>query len=136
MSIYKLYALFTGGTENAGASLDIQFDGFIEAMLLDVVAAIDAIDEDARTEVSFLSTNTIQSNDARGSLMTAMLNGQALTSGGFQNSAKVVVAPVRIPVSAGERLYCHAVSDASITMEVNSYLYVNDTSDPRLRRRR
>jgi len=137
MSIYKLHGDSTGGTENALASLDIQFTGEITAILMAAQVVLDADSESWRGEVSFLSTNTIDSNDARGSLaMVTAGQVELTTSGVFLGQANLSISGLNIPVTAGERVFCHSVASAGVTADFDIYLYVDDRADSRLRRRR
>jgi len=136
MSIYKLAAGYSGGTEDAAASLDVQFDGEIVAMSLSMDPDLDADGEFAAAEVSFGSTNTVGSNDSRQSLITARTRTFILTSGSSNHGTQQNVNGTRIPVSQGERIYLHLNSTAGVGGRAVAYLYVNDSADPRLRRRR
>ncbi len=133
MSIYKLYGAGTGGTENSIANLDVQFDGTIVAFHVTAMGDLDADAENFNIEVSFLSTNTISSNDARGSIV--VLNAQ--TSNTVNTvSQQSSVSGVSIPVIAGERIHLHISATAGVTTAVHCYLYVTDGQPPEVRRRR
>jgi len=134
MSIYKLYAS-VAATADGIASLDIQFDGVITAIDWTVTGDLDADLEAYIAEVSFLSTNTLSANDSRGSL--SQVGERAAGTPGFVVSrSQKTVSGLRVPVSAGERMYMHASLTGSGSMDATCYLHVEDTSDPRLRRRR
>lgn len=135
MSVYKLNGNIAGGTQNAMQQIDIQFDGTITGcnMLLEV--DLDADQEFAHGEVSFLSTNTIYSNDARG--IIAEMGVQAnLTTSGMAAGYNHYVGPLSIPVSAGERIFVHAISTSGVSGTFNATLYIDDRADVNLRRRR
>lgn len=134
MSIYKLYGAGTGGTESGVASLDIQFDGVITAIHTAHSADLDADTEFSLAEASFLSTATMTTNDARGSLITSELRAVGTVAGAI--AANSGVGPVEIPVSAGERVFLHFNSSASTTSSCHVYLYVSDGADVNQRRRR
>ncbi len=136
MSVYKLFGAATGGTENAVASLDIQFDGEIVAMHYSVVADLDADGDTVNMEVSFLATAATAVHDTRGSLITASTQ-HAIGAAGAVNSGMLgSINGVRIPISAGERVFMHFANTASLTGSANVYIYTVDTGTPELRRRR
>lgn len=135
MSVYKLYAAGSGGTENNAASLDVQFEGKITAILMSSYGDFDAADESLSVEVSFLSTATFTSNDARGSLAMNTMSTGVVTSGA-NNGGRIAVSGINIPVNAGERLHLHISSTAGVVSQNQAYIYVDDGSDPNLRRRR
>ena len=135
MSVYKLYSAGSGGTQDNLASIDIQFDGVITAIVGTAYGDFDAADENLRVEVSFLSTNTVISNDSRGSLFTMQSALGIVTSGshpGMQNS----VSGINVDVTAGERVHLHIVSTSGVVSQATVYLYVTDGSPAALRRRR
>jgi len=136
VAIYKLHGDGTGGTENL-ANLDIQFEGIIVALALHISAVFDANAEKVRAEISFLSSDTIDTNDARGSL--CMVNAGPVfisTNGGVVCHANHSVTGLEIAISAGERVHLHVRATAGVVSDVDGYIYVTDRSDPRLRRRR
>lgn len=136
MSVYKLYGAGSGGVENALAQIDIQFDGEIEALALDAFADMDADGEFFSCEVSFLSTNTITVNDARGSLLSGRTQMHISTSGISNGQVNHSVGGLSIPVSAGERVFLHLSASAGLASQANAYVYVRDRVRPGLRRRR
>lgn len=133
MSVYKLYADGTGGTEDGIAQLDIQFVGIINAILLGIQADVDADGEVARGELSFISTNAVANNDTRGSL--AMVGQRAIGTVADISSSVVSIPGINIPVNAGERLWLHIVAAASVVSNCWAYVYVDDGGED-LRRRR
>ncbi len=136
MSVYKLFGALTGSGQNAIASLDVQFDGIITAMMMAADPDFDAADETFAAEISFLSTRTLDSNDSRGSLMVIRGRATLITAEPGVSAINVSVSGMRIPVTAGERIYMHGNSGAGVGASTTAFLYVEDTSDPRLRRRR
>ena len=135
MSVYKLFNSFAASADGA-ASLDVQFDGVITAVDWSVRANLDADDEFYVCEVSFLSTSTFSANDARGSISMIAEQAGLLTSGAMVTNGNKAVAGMRIPVNAGERIYLHGQLSVTGAVTAQVYLHVEDTSDPRLRRRR
>ncbi len=136
MSVYKLYNNFAASAD-AGASLDIMFDGEIVAIDWAVRADLDANGEEYCCEVSFLSSNTFASNDSRGSISIVCEQVAGAEAAGFAISGiNKSVTGIRIPVSAGERIYLHSLQSTTGQVTPTVYLHVDDRSDPRLRRRR
>jgi len=136
MSIYKLHNAFTASADS-GASLDIQFDGLITVVDWACRADMDADAESFGAEVSFLSSSTFVTNDSRGSI--SMVRGQAggAEAAGFSwVGVNKSVSGLRIAVAAGERIHLHGVLGGSADLVATCYVHVEDTSDPRLRRRR
>lgn len=137
MSIYKLRAAGTGGTQNDVASLDVQFDGIIQGLFGSLIADLDADLEYCQVEASFLSTNTIGSNDSRGSLIIISTQIQAVTAASVvPGSVNGGIGGLEVPISAGERLHLHIDASAGVTSVAQLYIYTRDSGDPRLRRRR
>lgn len=136
MSVYKLAASISGGTENDLASIDIQSDGTLYAVHAAVQCDLDADGEFARAEVSFLSTQTIGSNDSRGSIFGVAKRVSLTTSGVGDGGINAGLSGLRIPVMAGERVHLHANSTAGVTGGAEVYMYVEDRLDPNIRRRR
>jgi len=123
---YKLFGLVAAGTStDSAATIDIQDDGFIEGVLLGLNATgADALNDGARVEVGFGSTNTYTTNDVRSSI--AMLHHRQgfLTSGGGPVGQAIYLAFQKgIPVSAGERIHMHLESFGG-TADAFCYLYV------------
>lgn len=136
MSVYKLFAGTTGGTESSLASVDIQFAGDIVAISVAATHDADADGEQHSVEVSFLSSATFAVNDARGSLLIAGSKMHLTTSGGVNTAYNHSANGLRVPVNQGERVHVHCSSTAGVVGQFHVYLYVNDAADEQLRRRR
>jgi len=137
MSVYKLRIPGTGGTEDSLASLDVQFDGEIVAIAGTMDADLDADAESCACEVSFLSSNSIATNDARGSLFMMRIRlSETTAASGNVSAVSHSVSNLAIPVSAGERIHGHMLSTAAVVCTAHVYIYVNDGSPAELRRRR
>lgn len=134
MSVYTLRNNFTASADG-GASLDVQFDGVITCLDWHVLADLDADGEIAAVEVSFLSSNTLGVNDARGSLSAIRMRA-AGTPGFAVAAVNKAVSGIRVPVSAGERIYLHALLTGTADVTAGVHIHVDDAADPRLRRRR
>lgn len=137
MSVYKLRGAGTGGTQDGIASLDVQFDGLITGIAGSLAAELNAASEICQAEASFLSQNTITINDARGSLF---LLAQQLVLFTAASAAPVgvhnAVGGIKVPVSAGERIFMHMVATAGVVSIAQIYLFVEDGAAISLRRRR
>jgi len=135
MSIYKMFGDVTGGVQNDAASVDVQANGDIVAIHGTIYGDLDADQESLVGEVSFLSTNTFTTNDARGSLF--IIGGQYnfTTSGGSNSGMNSGVGGLLIPVNQGERIHMHISATSGVTGDFFVYLYVNDTVSTAQRRR-
>lgn len=96
-------------------------------------------------ELSFLSTNQIGVNDARGTiaglgLAMALLFGEAAETGGggFKFSEMADICPPEgIPVNAGERIHLHGYSSrAEYTAKATFLLYLKTAGGARRARKR
>lgn len=136
MSVYKVFAAGTGGTEDGAAQLDIQFDGEIQALFGSVIGDLDTDTDKVKAELSFISTNSLTNNDTRGSLITISEFASIGAAGAVVTQANAGVSGISIPVAAGERVWLHIVASANVDSEVTMYIYVKDGAGPELRRRR
>ena len=137
--IYKLFgAVPNNATTDSIASLDIQEDGFITAVAMYIdPSTLDAVDDEVRCEVSFMSSNTFTVNDTRGSIFQHGVSQQFLTSGGGMGSLNASISGLLVPVEGGERVHLHSLSvlggsGSSVTV----YLYVEDSQDTKQRPKR
>lgn len=138
MSVYKLAATGSGGTENGAAQLDVQFDGIITAIAGALESNIGVDGDQAAAEVSFLSVNTIGTNDTRGSLFV-MRQQMKLAGAAYAvtNAVHHSVGGLAIAVNSGERLWMHIKATAAKTSVVDIYVYVEDGQGvPTAQRRR
>lgn len=103
-TVYKLYAT---ALTDASASLDIQDDGVIEGVAMNLsVANADIQNEGYRAELSFASTSGFTSNDTRASIIGSSVVLEVVTTGGGIAGTTTFV-PMEVSVKAGERLYVH-----------------------------
>jgi len=136
MTVYKLRNTLTV-TADSVASLDVQFDGILKAFWWSIRANLDANDESYSVECSFLSTNTINSNDSRGSISVAGESAAGAEAAGFAvSNVNSGLSGLDIMVSQGERIHMHGTLTGTGSVNATIYLYVEDRADPRLRRRR
>jgi len=139
--IYKMYgAVPIAATTDSIASLDIQVDGEIVGVHMNITAAgMDALNDSMQVELSFMSSNTFTTNDVRGSIFMHSVTQQFLTSGGGGGSDSAALAGLMIHVEAGERIHFHGKTNAGVSGEANIYIYVLDATAtqqrPRTRRR-
>jgi hypothetical protein len=137
LSIIGMYAATSGGTEDALASIDIPSDGRITGVDWAVSALLNADGELLEAELSFLSTNQIRTNDARGSISQVRLEMYLLTSGATQHSAnKFVALSPGLEVAAGERLYIHSRATAGVVASLGLALHLDLAKTVRARMRR
>lgn len=135
--IYKLYGSVSGALGNSIASLDIQNDGFIEGVLMNLWGTgMDALNDIVQLEVSFGSQQSFTQNDIRASIAHIVLIQQFLTSGGgAQANTAFMSFQKGIPISAGERIHMHGNASAGTVMAGNAYLYTVTTNSNRVARR-
>ena len=137
MSIYKLSGTGTGGTEDALAQLDVQFDGIITAVTGHIRSTMTGAGQFATAEISFLSNNTVGTNDTRGSIFSVSTSVTGTTSGFFQGTQHNNAAGLAVRLNAGERIWLHFSASAGLASEGQIYVYVEDGQDvPTAQRRR
>lgn len=135
--VYKLYASGTSGTtQDSAANINVRASGSIKALTLEIWGeGMDATDDSAQAEVSFLATNTFTTNDTRGSI--AMLDSSTgFVTSGMANTVKhLALSGLDILVNEGERIYVHTKADAGVTPKVTAYLYIEERVSTRATRR-
>lgn len=124
MSIYKLFTTTDG---DGAASLDIIENGMITAVYFSGYAALSADADSFEAEVSFASTSGFATNDTKSSIAKVATEVELVTSGEPQNGFNIMVAPLEIPVSQGERLYLHTATPVgTAAIRMSCYVYVKD----------
>jgi len=133
----KMSGSVTGATTNSIATIDIQDNGEIESILLDLSGGgMDALNDTVRVEISFSSVNSFGVNDVRASIASLKMQQQFLTSGGGASGNSLFLSfPRGIPVNAGERIHMHGLADAGVTMTSECYLYLGTSGRRRTARR-
>lgn len=136
-TIIKMHKGSQATSADSIASIDIPEDGklvAIQAMISDVTITAAEV---CLVEISFLSTNQISSNDARGSIFQFSLgHGVDVTSGGHNGYMNTYAAfPDGIPINAGERIHMHCVIVGSLDAAIACMLYL-DTRGTGVRRAR
>jgi len=136
MSIYGLFASKTA-TEASAASFDVQFDGNIVAWnICSDASGWDATNEGYAIEVSFGSSGTFTTNDARSTIAMGRWLGALSTNGAVRTDINNSCSGLLIPVSAGERIHLHMIVSTGLTVTANVAIYVEDGASTGLRRRR
>lgn len=109
--------IVASATTNSAAAIDISQDS--------VITGIQGIIQGEYTtpatgsvyvgaELSFLSTNQININDARGSLCEVVASGVILsTEGGYKLSECIYLSHLDVNVAAGERIHLHTISSVA-----------------------
>ena len=125
---------------NDVASIDIPSNGEIIAVMGYVtVSGFDALDDKGYAELSFLSTNQIAVNDARGSILEVTVRQSFLTSGGGNGSQMVTMtfpSGYGIPVNGGERIHLHTQGSTGNTPTAAFMIYLSEGGSRRAPRRR
>lgn len=113
-------------TSNDVASIDMPQDGEIRGVLSHVRGSGIATGDRATAEISFLSTNQIGVNDARGSITEiSQQTGDITTSGQADASNSFYQAfDPGIPVQGGERLHMHTSASTGVTPTGTFMLYI------------
>jgi len=135
LTLLQLYGAGTGGTQNAIGSLDIPEDGNILGVQWAAYITADADQESMQAEVSFIATNLININDARGMISSIKTGAMVITTGiSFSNIN--LWAPLNdLNVSGGERIYLHIISTAGVGSFVIAMVHL-ETRRPTARRSR
>ena len=129
----NMQAGFTA-SQDAAATIDIPEDGNIKGIHMACAAQLNADNEAATFEVSFIATNQISSNDSRATLAVVRLRVGLLTSGAAAAHSNVFI-PMDVEVSGGERLYVHATLAGTTSAGMNAIIYL-ETARPVTRRSR
>lgn len=136
MSVYQLYGSGAASADGV-ASLDIQFDGDIVAWHASAQqSAADALSDGYAWQASFISTSMFASNDARGVIGNVNSRLGLLTSGGGNMATNTGMSGLNVPVVAGERIYLHLSVLGGGSSACTWLLYVLDSADVNIRRRR
>lgn len=126
--IVRVAANASGGAQNDLASVDMIQDGKIMAVAAHLTPKNPgSSDESLRAELSFLSTNQIQSNDARGSICKIEEEIVFATGVGRQSFGRSLFFefPGGIPVNAGERIHLHSSGSTGADAEITFDMYVD-----------
>jgi len=137
VDIIGMYGAITGGVQDALAAIDIPQDGVLIGIDWDLAANFDADSEDVAAELSFIATNQLQTNDVRGRISSISAEAVVLTAVGINSvSIQKWLGSFDLPLSGGERLYVHLVSDSGVTGNVRCNLFYDQSGTMRRSARR
>src|SRR5687767_4182318 len=120
--ISKLYATASASTE-AAATVDMQTDGFITMVLLEINMEAIANAVMGRVEISFASASGFTTNDTRTSIAGLETVTNLVTSGMVNNSRSIVLPNLVIPVTVNQRVYLHIGITGTATVRARAWLY-------------
>lgn len=124
VTLVNMFGTGTGGAENALAVIDVPDDAVIEGADWACQAALNADAEFFVAELSFISTQQNNVNDARGLISMVAARCGLLTSGSTAPSLNKFV-PLNLIVAGGERLFLHANSTAGVVSRLNCVIALN-----------
>lgn len=123
LEIIGIVFLITGGTQDAGAQIDIPQDGIIRGIDWDMAVALDAA-EVCGCEFSFISTNQLAVNDVRGRVSSVTTQAGSASGVGLPVSfVQKWVGPFELMVSGGERMFLHSVATTGVVGTVRLNLH-------------
>ncbi len=122
--LLQLSAAGTGGTEDGAASVDVPEDGELVGVDWAGFATFDATAENLTAELSFIATNTIATNDARGMISQIAARFNVVTTGGGGFGFNKYVALQDLDVSGGERLYMHLIAAAGLVSRMSCIVHI------------
>lgn len=134
--IIQIYGTGTGGTQNGLASIFIPQDGTIEGIVYAIQALLNADAEFANVEMSFISTNQLGTNDARGAILTLRMQTAVLTAVGGVVAYTNGYVPYDLSVQGGERVYMHVDATAGVVSYVTMQLQFRSGASSRRALRR
>jgi len=119
LEIIGIYAVISGGTENAVAQIDVPQDGVLRALDWDMNTNMDADGEVINIELSFIATNQLNQNDVRGRISSISAHATVLTAVGlYIFSVQKFVGPFELMLAGGERIYLNSVSTSGVTGDI------------------
>jgi hypothetical protein len=124
LSLMQLTATGVGGTEDAAAVIDVPEDGHIVGVQWAAYATFDATAENLTCELSFIATNTIATNDARGMISQVRSRFNVVTSGGGASALNFFVPIPELEVAGGERLYLHLIAAAGLASSCTAIVHL------------
>jgi len=114
IDIIGMAAVFTGGTQDALAQIDVPQDGVLLGIDWDMAASLNAA-ETCAVELSFIATNLLNINDVRGRISAVSTHAGLATAVGLSTSfVQKWISGIELFLAAGERLYLHVVSTAGV----------------------
>jgi len=137
VDVIGTYGAFTGGTENALAMIDIPQDGFIIGLDWDMRGDLDVDGEFMESELSFIATNQLGTNDVRGRISSISSMVTVLTAvGGHVGQIQKWLSGFDISVAGGERLFLHVITSAGVAGVVRCNIYLDQPGSTRRSARR
>jgi len=141
MAELTVIRVFNDGSTTADsvASIDVPEDGDIVGIHGNLAAAgMDAAGDSVEVELSFLSTNQLGTNDARGSLMALDVRNTVATVAAITNDSlsTFIGIPDGIPVNAGERIHLHRIVSTGASARARFDIYFKTSKVTRRTRRR
>lgn len=131
----QMYGTGSGGVENAVASIDVPEDGRLVGCQWAMYGDLDADQEFLEAELSFMATNQLSTNDARGAISSVKCRANLTTSGAAVNGVNTH-HPMNLPVAAGERLYLHISATAGVNSVAHAMLHFEFPGTPGRRSQR
>ena len=110
MAINTIIQLTQGGiaaSADSVVNVDVPEDGAIEAVVATISDSTLLATEGVTAELSFLSSNQLATNDARGIIYSIVLFAGGTTGRNKSSEITSVSFPGGIPVAAGERIHMH-----------------------------
>lgn len=137
VDVIGMFALGTGGTENAIAMIDIPFDGFIIGVDWDSTADLDADLEFFEAELSFIATNQLRTSDIRGRISSISMHVTVLTAvGGHVTAVNKWIGGFDIAVAGGERMFLHIVGSTNLSSVTRCNVFLDQPGSARRSARR
>lgn len=128
--VVSMFTNGAGGVEDAAAMIDVQTDGDLIAIDWDARATLNA-SEFFMAELSFIATNQLFTNDARGRISSISSEIVVLTAVGVAHSnMQKFMSGFNVSMAGGERLYLHIQSSAGVVSMTRCNLYFDFTVSP------
>lgn len=125
MKTYQLYAT-TAATADAIEFIEISSRCNILQMIVSMFADLDADSELAQWEFSLVPYQQLSTNDARGTIGTIRAATRGPTDVGILDVCKEAVWPMRLPVSAGQRIYANAILLNTASSNVHAIIFTDE----------
>lgn len=138
-TIIKIVGTGTISTTTSGvATIDVPEDGTIEAIHGMVFGAAMADNDNCSAELSFLSTNQFNLNDARGAIAEVTVKSSSVTTSGQGPASAMQYFNFNpgIPINAGERLHLHTDASSGVTPTGQFTIYMRTSGGGRRARSR
>lgn len=107
----RIFGTTTGSTNDL-AHIDIPYDAWLTAIILGIAPSAFTTADRVYCEISTSSVGQSATNDALGILGHGELAGVVVTSGSIVG-VTIVVAPIRLWIPRGTRIYMHTAQNGS-----------------------